>query len=442
MLIEKNSLEKEEYRVKLLNILEEASKSLQFFQHSRNIISYSYAMPDSTQKKVEIPIAHFLVLTSITGYNVLIIGETGSGKTSLARAYGKGVLGSDEYLQISPETDLSKISDIDFKKMKKGKLSDAQTSTEFFSAPFVVIDELNRVSQKQLNILQEYLNNGEINLEGGKSILVGRQTKAGRFQQKIACINIGAEYTGTVQLDKAIADRFPIKLNLDDYPLTQKDKLTMLERKPSEQFDIIKSKENDLSKEIIEIFEKINTIEISEEAKQFLAMLSNLNYCYRSSTGLKSGINGFDTSVCEGCHAKEKFGNLCGSSRAPSNRMLISLALFSKALALYRNAIYKDTPLMVEIPDVKAAAEFVIDFRELLDENWVQQNGGSYLIAGRTMLDDLEKAMKDIFSFQLNEYPSDKDKSRLAKEELLSTYPYAPMSDQEYMISIYKKKKR
>ncbi|MGC9037738.1 MAG: AAA family ATPase [Candidatus Micrarchaeia archaeon] len=419
---------------KLENLLNSSAESLKLFRLSRSIVSYEY-----DGRAIEISFPSFLILTSISGHNLLLVGSTGSGKTTAARAYGRGVFGSEAYLQISPETDLSKLIDINFGEMKEGTLGNAQKITDYVSAPFVVVDEINRVNPKQLNILQEYLNNGVLNLEGGRRVSVGIQTRSGRYQQKIACINVGGEYTGVLPLDAAVADRFSIRLNLDDYPPTSRDIVSMLESK--EVFNAEKIAKMNLTKEIIFLFEKLDEVQISEEAEKYALMLSHLNYCYRSPTGLKSGIKDFSKSICEGCHAAERFGNLCGSVRGVSNRSLIALTDLAKAFAIYRNYIYRDTPLMVEVEDMMAAARFVVSPRELIDEEWVEiQGDSSYTRSLDLLLGYIEEAMQDILSFEAsNAFPSNKQEAQEVKDEVLQTYPYAYFSDVEDMKRLFAK---
>jgi len=420
----------------LESLLNASRDALSPFRLSRNVVFYTF-----NSKEIAIPFSDFLVITSITGQNVLIIGSTGSGKTTVARAYGRGVFGSDAYIQISPETDLSKMVNVDFNKMKNGDLAAAQEPTDLVNAPYVTIDELNRVNPKHLTILQEYLNNGVINLEGGKKVHVGKPIKGGRYQQKIACINVGDRYAGTSPIDAAILDRFSITVDLDNYPPTSSDLVSMLNSEVVFRADNVRKK--NLTHHVIRIHEFIKHIPLNDMAATYLITLSHLSYCHRSPTGLKSDINNFAKStVCRACPAAENHGNLCGSTQGVSNRSLIALVGLARAFAFYRHYLYKDTPLEVEIEDLMAAAEFVINPRSIIDEDWVATEGrGSYTEAQRRLLNYLRNDLSEMGSSQLstNGMPSTNAESEASKEELLMRYPYSPIGDVGDMVKLFQK---
>ncbi len=424
--------------VKEFNRLSEAAhKSLSGFYFSRPIVTYQYGAED----KIEIGLADFLVLSAIANLNVLIDGETGKGKTEMARAFIRGVFASNAYLQLSLESDLSKIIDVDVKGLVRGKktLSESQIPSEVVLAPAVVVDELNRIPSKVGNIFQQYLSNGSLNLVGGATIRPGvKLDDKETYQFKIGLRNVGDSYSGTYELDEAVIDRFPVKVDFDSIEPTIKDKQNMAEG--SKRFGASDVEAQDLTKEVISLYKFVKEIPIGDKAVQFIIMLSNLDHCYRSPVGLKSGLVHFDKQICKGCKAALAFDNICGSTRAISSRSLISLRDFSRAFAFYRHVMLPDSPIEVEIEDSKAAAEFVLEPSAIIqDFDWVSDHGGnSYPEALKILLGDLEEA--------LNKSLSDDSSEKLStdwdtKKRHAEIYPYAPFVDVDDLKRLYRELK-
>lgn len=157
-----------------------------------------------------------LVRNVLRGENTLLTGPSGTGKTELI-----------EYV--------AKVMDKELSIQDMGTIFDAQSSllgvhrigkdgnSEFEFAPFVehiqkggivLLDELNRATLAANNILFPCLDRRrylpiDVACEGcGRTIPVNEDTAF------IATANIGAEYSGTQSIDRALLDRFfPIELD-------------------------------------------------------------------------------------------------------------------------------------------------------------------------------------------------------------------------------------
>lgn len=170
---------------------------------------------------------YLLVRNVLRGENIMLVGDTGTGKTEIVKHLAKA-LGKELFIQ-----DMGTVQDAQSALLGVHTLNkDGQS--EFKTAPFVshiqsggivLLDELSRAPLAANNILFPCLDNRRYlpvdiaHDEKDQKIEVNPDTVF------IATANIGSEYSGTNALDRALLDRFfPIETQ---YP-KEKDEVKIL----------------------------------------------------------------------------------------------------------------------------------------------------------------------------------------------------------------------
>ena len=146
--------------------------------------------------------------------NTLIIGETGSGKTSVCKEVCKRMglklhifdMGS----MIDPISSLLGVHRL----VKGGSIFDYAKFTKVIQEPCVILfDELSRASLASMNILFPCLDDRRtltIEVAGSDDV---REIKVHPEVTFMATANIGVEYSGTNSMDRALVNRFfPLEL--------------------------------------------------------------------------------------------------------------------------------------------------------------------------------------------------------------------------------------
>lgn len=159
----------------------------------------------------------YLIRCVLRAENVLMVGPTGCGKTmaaklvatTLSRPFFKFNIGSTQ------DARATLIGNTTFKK---------EIGTLFHQSPFVkaittpnaviLLDELTRGTHDAWNILMTATDplQRDLRLDEDEEGAVVRVAEDVCF---VATANIGNEYTATKVLDKAISNRFPIKVEMD-----------------------------------------------------------------------------------------------------------------------------------------------------------------------------------------------------------------------------------
>ena len=161
----------------------------------------------------------YLIRSILRAKNILIVGPTGCGKTSAAIEASNYLNRNDRFFKFNlgstQDARSSLIGNTHFEK---------QTGTIFSESTFVkaiktensiiLLDELSRASHDAINILMPVLDNIQryLRLDEKKDSDVINVANGVSF---IATANIGSEYTATRIMDRALLNRFGVRIEMN-----------------------------------------------------------------------------------------------------------------------------------------------------------------------------------------------------------------------------------
>ncbi len=186
-----------------------APKKLSLLDRIRSDKRYAVPQIDKDGFFVKESDWYILVRNIITKTASMILGPSGTGKTELIALAGKK-LGLEVNIynmgtMIDPISGLLGVHRL----VQGGSVFDYAKFTEDIQKPgIVLLDELSRAPLSANNILLPCLDSRRelpVDIAGGNGV---RNVKVHPECVFIATANIGAEYTGTTQLDRALVDRF------------------------------------------------------------------------------------------------------------------------------------------------------------------------------------------------------------------------------------------
>lgn len=188
---------------------------------------------------------------ALKGKNILVIGPTGSGKSLLAQTLAKVVNNGNNFFSfnLGSTTDArcSLIGNTAF---------DKATGTVFNESLFVkaiktenaiiLLDELSRAHPDAANILMSVLDDLQryLRLDEKSDTETVKVAKGVTF---IATANVGNEYTGTRVMDRALLNRFSVKIEM--IPLGRDEERELMIRR----FSVTKEEDLKLLENVIDI---------------------------------------------------------------------------------------------------------------------------------------------------------------------------------------------
>jgi MoxR-like ATPase len=187
----------------------------------RNIVDNSYALKPKKLFINELK-WKYLVRSVLRGKNILIVGPSGSGKTFAIQNLVDALDRRNDYFYFNmgatqdPRATL--IGNTHFNK-DTGTLFDESLFVKAVRTPNAIIhlDELSRAHQDAWNILLTPLDYIQRYLRLDEKI--GSETvKVADGVSFMATANVGNEYTATRVMDKALLDRFTVKIEMDILP--------------------------------------------------------------------------------------------------------------------------------------------------------------------------------------------------------------------------------
>jgi MoxR-like ATPase len=177
----------------------------------------------------------YLCRNVIRGKNILILGPTGCGKTLAVNSVGKLFVPDENYfcfnLGSTQDARVSLIGNTNF---------DKATGTVFNESKFVsairtenaiiLLDEISRAHPDAWNILMSVLDPIQryLRLDEHRE---GEIVKVAKGVTFLATANVGNEYTSTKVMDRALLNRFNVKIEME--PLGLSDEFNLLKNRLS-----------------------------------------------------------------------------------------------------------------------------------------------------------------------------------------------------------------
>ena len=375
--------------------------------------------------------------------NILLVGDTGTGKTQLAKDIynyyfggNKNEGGEGVFIRVHPEVDI--YNEI-FTKLNIERAT--RELTENIDALIFVVDEINRAPPVAQN---QFFGLGDGIMEyKGKAIKLGKEG----YHLLIATANLGnGEFLGTFDTDKALYNRLHIAIDFDYemFKPTFEDRflLDTIEANPN----IKEAKKRDISDKIIQASKEIANISknlslVEEAVINYLRF--GLNNC-RKNRGI-SKEKGWQQHLqnCQDCKYNTKNNSLCSLIRAPYERTLNVVKRY--AAALYYVAKLKDPNINIDAVDlmfkafeIAGAYQFLLN-PQILRQDYYEQNpkmmaevverlkddfrkNEDFII---TSLEEASKGKKAIRFFELNgSYGNYDELNDEAKKEVKPIDPY------------------
>jgi MoxR-like ATPase len=207
----------------------------------------------------------YLYRSVIKGKTTLIIGPTGSGKTLAAHSIAKALKREDKfyYFNLGAMTDArcSLIGNTHFDK-DTGTIFDESLFVKAIKTKnsIILLDELSRAHHDAVNILMTVLDELQryLRIDEKKESDTVKVADGVTF---IGTANIGNEYTATRVMDRALLNRFSVKIEMN--PLSKEKEFDLMK----ERFNLTDENQLKTLNSIVEIAEHTRTQIKSEDPK-------------------------------------------------------------------------------------------------------------------------------------------------------------------------------
>ena len=263
----------------------------------------------------------------ISGLNLLLVGDTGTGKSQLASDVymhwfggNKAEGGNGVFIRMHPDVDVYNevFTALDIERAQR-KLTNNSEALVYF------LDETNRappIAQNQI-----------FGIGDGKMDYQGRGISLGKngYHIMIAASNIGnGEFKGTFDTDKALMNRLHVALDLEYGPFkpTYNDKIQIRRREANP--NVILASASDISDKIIQASKEISesTRNSDLETQAVLDYIeTGLENCQRY--GIKDRVWPMG---CQDCQFNKNNDSSCSMIKSPSPRTMQVVRKYASAL--------------------------------------------------------------------------------------------------------------
>ncbi len=283
------------------------------------------------------------VISAMAQAPLVLRGSTDRGKTALAERVLAGLFGPHGEgwwrMEMNRGLSVDDLIDVDVKTLTQAKLSEAISAARWLSKAGRLLDEVNRVHAKLLNLAIHMADSTGFNIRGDLSIPIGQpyiaRGELSRYSFTIATANQqGREYAGVFEEDVALTRRLVVSVDLDEFPPTAQDVSRMLSTRRAKAGPLASSP---LTQELINLYEALpECIPFSALATLYLHWLAGGNNCVRSKCGrLQAGSTAAD--LCRDCHLS-KSHKFCGRVGGLSEGLLLWVKDLALAVAAVRGA--------------------------------------------------------------------------------------------------------
>ncbi len=218
-------------------------------------------------------IIKLMVVSLLSQGHILLEGNPGLGKTSLAKAFAQTIGGEFKRIQMTPDTLPADILGTYVYYQKKGSF-DLRKGPIF--ANVILVDELNRATPKAQSALLESMQERQVSIEG--------QTMRLNEPFIVIATQVAFGAAGTYPLSEVQSDRFAFSVEMS-YP-SGRDEVEILSR--IDAIESGKCKQLLTLDDIVSKFETVKEIFVSDQVKQYIVSL--VNYL-RPSPSLKSPMS-------------------------------------------------------------------------------------------------------------------------------------------------------
>lgn len=269
----------------------------------------------------------------LAGMNTLLIGNTGCGKSQLARDFHNAYFNGSKYnggsaltIEGHPELDIYRdvLTDVDKEKVQRVLNGNHE-------AVFWDLEEFNRcppITQNQFYAV----GNGRL-IHRGQSIPIGSEG----YIASVATANYGnGEFKGTFDVDKALENRFGLVLDFDyeQFKPIKEDRIIIKKLREAHP-GIKEAPKKDLIQKIIQASKEISALTL-DPGLEVSAVENYLQFGLENCQGKDTEslhAKGKDWPYsCQDCNRNSDGKNICSLVNAPVQRTLQSMTRYASAL--------------------------------------------------------------------------------------------------------------